>query len=219
MSESRPGIEELREAFRAAARDARPSGACPDPGRLWAACHGTLSAADARAIVDHTSACAACAEAWRLALEMESAPASAGRALPGRPWKVWAGLAASAALVALALVGLQQLRRPMAPAAPAFRDSEAPRVRALVPEDRPLPRERCLLRWSSPVAEARFDIHVATESLVVIAEARGLTQPEFLVPAEALAGLPARAKLLWQVESVLPDGERIESRTFIAMLE
>ena len=218
MSHSTEGIDELRRVFSESSAHARPTEACPEPERLWAACHGELPATETRDVVDHTAACAVCAEAWRLAIEIDDVPAGA-REVSSRAWKVWGGLAAAAAVAALALLGLQQIRRPGEPEAPVFRESEQTGVRALVSEDRPLPRERCLLRWSSPVEGARFDVHVATEALAVVAQARGLTEAEFLVPVGALDGLPPGAKLLWQVESVSPDGERIESRTFIATLE
>jgi hypothetical protein len=39
------------------------------------------------------------------------------------------------------------------------------------------------------------------------------------VRAEALEQLPAGTRVLWQVTARLPDGQRVESETFFAVVE
>jgi hypothetical protein len=62
-------------------------------------------------------------------------------------------------------------------------------------------------------------VQVATDGLEPVADARGLSAPEYLVPPERLASLPAGTKLLWRVEAVAPGGARLVSGTFVSRLE
>lgn len=217
MIEQDPELERLRRAF--ASRGETPSTACPPAERLWSAVHGELPPEEVRPLVAHLIDCGACAEAWRLAREVNVAvpAASAGVSAPppqGR-WAWWGALAAGTAAAALASVLLQQ--RPVP--APEFRDGPSAEMRSLLPEDRPLPRSRCLLRWSPGPENASYAVQVATERLEPIAEARGLSATEYLVPPHKLASVPGGTKLLWRVEAVTPDGTRLSSATFVSRLE
>jgi hypothetical protein len=62
-------------------------------------------------------------------------------------------------------------------------------------------------------------VRVTTEDLRVLATAADLTAPEFAVEPAVLAGLPAGARVFWQVDVSLPNGERRTSSTFITRLE
>jgi hypothetical protein len=190
---------------------------CPPAERVWDAVRGGVAGRECREIVEHTAACGACAEAWRLAVDLRRELASAA---PGgaaeRARRRWAPLAAAAGLL-LALGLAWRLGLPVAK--PAYREPPGTAVQSLIPEDRTLRRERFLLRWSSDAAGARYNLLVSREDLEPVARARGLAEPRFLVPVAALADLPGGARLLWQVEVLLPDGERRLSPTFFARLE
>src|SRR5688572_10616665 len=70
MSEPDDDVARLRAGF-AARSAAVPAGhECPDPGQIWDAACGLLAAEERRSIVDAVAACGACAEAWRLAVEV-----------------------------------------------------------------------------------------------------------------------------------------------------
>ena len=93
-------LDRMRRAF---AGDAASRADCPPADRLWDAVKGQLNPAEAAAVVDHVSSCGACAEAWRIAreLEVEEAGGRTGIPFPGkrRASAVWPLLAAAAILV------------------------------------------------------------------------------------------------------------------------
>ncbi len=212
-------VERLREGFAVLGEKAVPGDDCPQPERLWAAAHGELRRREIHELVDHTSSCAACAEAWRLARDLGEGSQEAAPERPARPrtaawWRP--GTLAAAALV-LMVVGFQLsnlLRR-----APVHRDAGEVGIRSLVPDDQALPRQRCLLRWSGGGEGARYTVHVTDETLEAVAGGRRLEIAEYLVPEQNLAGLEPGARLLWRVEAVQPAGGRLLSETFVAVLE
>lgn len=217
----------LRRAFAALADSpltrASPrqgEGSCPEPDRLWRAVAAELPAEERRALVDHTAACPACAEAWRLARDLAPTAHAGGLGPPAHAhplasswWGSWASLAAAALAVATTLAILP----PRAPS--AFRDARQGAVRSLVADGAELRREQCVLRWTPGPAGTRYNLQVATGRLVAVHRALGLETPVHQVPAAALAGLPPGSTLLWQVESVAADGSRTASPTFVSRLE
>lgn len=218
MSTPDAGLERLRRCFASLADEAAPGAACPDPERLWSAAGGERPPAEARLLVLHTSECPPCAEAWRLAREIR-ADAGVRRPHVARS-RWWVGtLSLAAGLAAVVLAGVVVLREGRGPAAPRYRDQDRIALRAEVDEDRPLPRTAFVLRWSSIGEGARYDLRVATAGLAVVYSARGLTATAHQVPADALAGLPSGARLLWQVEVAAPDGTRTTSPTFMVRIQ
>lgn len=223
--------ERLRAAFAAAADVVPAAEPCPPPERLWEAATGELDPAATGDVVEHLAACPQCAESWRLATAFAAeeaggvrdlaatagSPRAAGRAFAWRPW-----LAAAAAVAAVA-VGLvwvvPELVGP-APAtdAPVYREAapEAGAIRSALPADRALSRRAPVLVWS-PVETpgTTYDIDVTTEELVPVAEARGLEEASFQLPAGALDALPAGTRLLWRVTAETPSGEVVRSPTFV----
>jgi hypothetical protein len=172
--------------------------------------------------VDHTAACAACAEAWRLAMEVTPDPIPAV-APPRRAsvlaWPAaFAPLAAAAALVLAVGAGVWLSRAPGPGTTSEYRGGEAGAIRSLIGDDTALGREDFRLRWTAGPAGSRYDVRVTTESLQAVADVEGLAEPEFLVPAAALSAVPPGSRLLWRVERVRPDGEREASRTFVTRL-
>ena len=207
--------EWLRAAFQARRAAATPKESCPAPSDLWSAARGELAVETRRTLVDHTSVCGACAESWRLAMEV-SRDLSPGQ----RPWqRSFAPLAAAAALVLALAGGIWLMQRPGPVEPPAFRGGEAFAIRSLVREDEALPRRAFRLRWSPGPEGSRYDVRVTTESLQVLAGGQRLAEPSFLVPESALAPLPKDSRILWRVEASLPDGERVASPTFVTRLE
>ena len=225
MSADESGTGRLREAWATASGQATPRLDCPEPGALWDAARGEAPPGEAHLLVRHTAECPACAEAWRLAVEvgrgMAEAPGAEGvdaSRASRRPGPLaWIGIAAAVAAIAVggaALVGRgREVERPL------FRDSERFALRSLVSESVPLSRTHCVLRWSGGPAGTRYNVEIASERLEVLDRARDLDRPEYLVPAKALAALPPGARLLWQVELRAPDGSRLTSATFVNRLD
>jgi hypothetical protein len=103
---------------------------------------------------------------------------------------------------------------------PAWRGpAPAADIRSLVAEDRPLPRNALVLRWSGGEAGARYNVRVLSEDLALVARADGLETPEYRVAPAALSRLPGGTRVLWQVEAVGKDGRRRTSPTFFARVE
>ena len=203
-------LDRLRASF--AARSGSAASGCPDGDRLWRAVIGELTPADRRALVAHTAECPSCAGAWRLAREM--APRAPARTASGRRWPPLAWPVAAALVVA---GGLFLYTRP-AGEPPVYREPSAQVIQSLVPEDAPIPRDAFVLRWSGPEG-ARYDLRVLDQGMHPVHAARDLVAPEHRVPEEALTGVPAGARLLWQVEVKPPEGGSYWSPTFLARID
>lgn len=209
-------LASLRQAFAAPLEQTDPAPHLA-PETIWDAVQGKLPADVVRESVQHVATCSTCAEEWRLARalneqqEQETAvplPAPLRFTPRQRQWRNW-GLAAAAAL-ALSVVGVQWFQKP-----PEYRGQQAA-VHSQVAEGKSLPRERFLLKWSVPTpAGATYGVQVSTEDLRVVASAEGLKVTEYQVPAKALSGLPAGAKLFWKVDADLPSGSHLTSPTFV----
>ena len=219
-------VSELRRALEAVAETAVPREDCPPPERIWAAVGGELSSDGLRDVVDHTVTCAVCAESWRLAAELIAEEASAAHPEPAEEpgpsengfWRSW--LQVAALMVVLAGAGLL-LRPDGAPSPAPVRSGDEAGISALTPQDRALPREAFVLRWTGPAPGLRYDVEVTwitAEASTVVFRAQDLEETEVRVPPEALAELPSEARLLWEV-TALDDGQPVEHRTFRARLE
>ena len=215
-------LAKLRRAFASVSQAEPVPAACPSPEQIWGAVRGELSPGEIRQIVEHTAACASCAEDWRLAVALQK-PVGASNVVhaterfsAGRRFRNW-GLAAAAAL-AVAVVGIRWQQN-MIDEQAVYRQGEQATIQSLVEEGRPLPRNEFLLRWSAPQG-ATYDVEVSTEDLRVVASADDLREPQFLVPASALAGLPPGTRLLWTVDAELPQGGQMRSeQTFVTTVQ
>lgn len=212
MSDPTDDSDRLKALFAAPLPDGSETPDCPPPDRLWQARAGILPAAARRDIVDHLSACAACAEAWRVAGDLGAEPSPADDVRPGRYWPQ----ALAVAAVVLFAVGLFLIK---APVGDTPRSGGEFSIRALTSEDRPLPRAACLLAWSAGPEGTVYEVSVATADLKAVAQGRGLKEARFQVPEPALRDLPAGQSLVWKVEAQLPDGGRVASPAFFARLE
>ncbi|HYU33852.1 MAG TPA: zf-HC2 domain-containing protein [Thermoanaerobaculia bacterium] len=214
-------LAKLRRAFGSLSQPAPAPAACPPPEKVWEAVRGELPPGEIRQIVEHTAVCPACAEDWRLAVALQR-PEGAVNVIPAahrftaaqrlRNW----GLAA-AAVLALAVVGVEWAQHSDVG---TYRGQEAT-VHSLVEEGQSLPRNQFLLRWSAPETPgATYDVKVSTEDdLRVIASGDDLREPQLLVPESALAGLPSGARVLWNVDAELPQGEHVRSATFVTAVQ
>ncbi len=217
MNDEAQQISRWRAAF--AELDAAPDPAsCPSPETIWSAVRGELSPPQMETVVDHVAACAACAEDWRLAAEIqrqeEKAAAGPGKVIPGR-FGQWRPLAAAAALAAglLIAVGVYRVNQPVQE--PTYREVQHAGIRSLLPEGQALSRDAAVLRWSPLAGAVSYDVQVSTEDLRTVATAKGQTATEYRLPQSALTGLPAGTRLLWQVDAVRADGTHETSPTFV----
>src|SRR6185436_10716857 len=217
-------LAKLRRAFASLSQPAPAPAACPPPEKIWEAVHGQLPPGEIRAIVEHTAVCPACAEDWRLAAALQR-PGTASNVIPaadrfsaGRRLRNW-GLAA-AAVLALAVISVPLVQRIDNGQATYREGEQQAAIRPLIEEGQALPRNQFLLRWSAPETPgATYRVEVSTEDLRVIASGDDLREPRFLVPAYALAGLPAGARVLWKVDAELPQGGHVSSTTFVTTVQ
>ena len=222
----------LREGFAALGDEppATAAGPCPEPATLYAAVRGELPPGEVREVVEHVSACPRCAEDWRLAMafeeesrEAEAHPAAAPAAAPSpsrgslRLLRMAAGL-----VIALLAVGVWFTVGQDEVGEPVYRDAPEPTIESALSRD-VLNRSEPVLRWrvvggDGAPAGTTYSIRV-TEGLTPVAEAHGLEEPSYRVPAEALANVAERATLSWRVEASYPDGGSDASRTFRTPLD
>ena len=222
MTDDANNFARLRAAFQAPAGAAPAPETCPDPETIWAGVRGELPPQEMREVLDHVASCAACAEDWRLAAEIEreasrGATAAPGKVIVGRFGR-FRSLAAAAAIAAGLLVAVN-VYRDSGPQEPTYRNAEQTDVRSLLPEGAALPRQGAVLRWSPVPGATSYDVQVSTEDLQVVATAQGQTATEYRIPESGLRNLAPGTSLLWQVDAVFPDGTRQSSPTFTSPLK
>jgi hypothetical protein len=224
MNQDDQQLARLRAAF--AAPDAAPDPeSCPSPETIWSAVRGELQPQQLREVLDHVASCAACAEDWRLAAELNRQQAAEAVTVPGKVIQGrfgWRSLSTAAAIAAALLIGVSVYRsNEVAPGqAPTYREAEAPQagIRSLLPPGETLPRQGAVLRWSPLPGAVSYDVEVSTEDLQPVAAAKGQTTAEYRLPESALAVLPPGSKLLWRIDAVHADGSRESSQTFTTPL-
>lgn len=212
----------LREAFLALSESDDVSEGNVDTLKVWKAVAGELGVEERLEVIDQVALEPGYAEAWRLATELFEAqsqeagavatptseiglPAPRARVLFRSPY-----ILAAAAVLLVGFLGVI-VSRSLAPKEPIYRGAV---IVPLTGAEGSLPRNDFRLRWQAPEG-SRFEIRVTTEDLRILDTASGLTSPEYVAPAERLEGLPAGAKVFWQVEAKLPDGSVVQSGTFI----
>lgn len=223
-------IDKLRESYLAALGGSAPEASeAPDAALIWEAVSGTgtLAAERRREVVDRVATDPAWAEAWRLAVEVyrsaeqeEAGPGgSTAASAPGSGgfWKRF-GLLAAAASVLVLIGGGLLVREVLAPG-PVYRSPGDETIRSLLSEEVPVSRDALELRWTPSGPESRYQVTVTTESLRVVAVARDLEGPRFLVPASALADLAEGSKLFWRVTARSREGAEIHSATFVVTIQ
>ena len=224
MIQDNQELARWRSAFAAPAEAAPAPDDCPAPETVWAAVRGELPPHELREVLDHTARCEACAEDWRLAVEVDRQGAAKSETAPGKVivgrFGQWRPAFAAAALAAGLLVAVGVYREAIVPTqTPIYREGEGTQVRSLLPAGQALPRQGAVLRWTPLAGATSYDVSVSTEDLRQVASTQGQTATEYRLPAASLTGLPAGAKLLWQVDAVFPDGHRVTSPTFTTLLQ
>lgn len=212
--------EELRRAFEDAPGALPPEGGCPATEEIWLGARGELVGERRRAFLDHLVECAACARSCNIAAELiaqEAAEVSAEARGSGFGW-VRVLVPAAAVLVA-ALLWIAPFDRTGRDAPEEFREPETLAIDSGLDEATPLPRERCVLRWSPGPEGTLYSVRVSSEELRVLARADELSEPRYEVPAEALDALADGDTFLWRVEALLPDATRVSSPVFRASVE
>ncbi len=209
-------------------QDSRPKtlrSDCPAPERLWEAALGTLSLEELRQVTTHTARCAECSEALRIALELQRAAAAGaapGNVLPMRMRRQRLAAVYGAGLLAAGLAAMVLVHGRDVPSPALMPDAERGEAAAAIVSRTPSgrqPRDAVVLRRSPYPNALRYNISVMTPSLQLVHRAVGLSTMDFKVPAEALSGQPAGARLRWSVEAALPDGRLVESAVFPLELE
>jgi hypothetical protein len=205
----------LRQAFTTLAEPPVPEISEDVRERIWLAVSGVLPADERRDLIERMAVDPACAEAWRVAHEMwlasqESVPHDVTPARAVCWTSRW--LAAAAALLFATTVGIVLLFD--RPPADEYRTAPGYTVVSLIPADMPLPRDAFRLHWTPGPDGSRYQVRVTTDDLRVLATAADLTVAELVVEPAALASQPDGATVFWQVDVVLPAGERITSPTF-----
>lgn len=194
---------------------------CPEAERLVLSGRGELTPGDDEAVVLHIAECTACATAWRIAREVGPSRAPAIHPAARRPviQRTWVRIAAAAAmLLVVSSAGLYWLgldhNSPT-----VFRAQEDELLQSLLVEDEAMPKDRLILRWSAGPDGTVYDVVVTSDRMVPLSRGLGLDRSEFLVPDAELVGVASGSRVLWQVTARLPDGRRIESKTFFVRIE
>jgi hypothetical protein len=169
-------------------------------------------------VVERVAVDPACAEAWRVAHELQESQReelSAVVPLKPRSWTpAWLGLAAG--LVAIVGIGMFQITR--APV-DTYRTETRYVIESPVSSDAALPRDAFVLRWTPGPDGTLYQVSVTTEDLMVLTTARDISVAEYRVPVDRLAKVPAGSRVLWQIVASLPGGERVSSQTFVARIQ
>lgn len=216
MTSNGPEVDDLRRALADEAELGRRASDCPDPESFWAAQQGELSASTTRDLVDHTSHCPRCAEAWRVAHGLGAMQGAADRRRSSTPWRV---TLAAAAVVVLAAAVVSLFPPGERVGEPALRSGPRVAIEAMTDEAVPLPRDEFVLRWSPGPDGTVYAVQLTTESFAAVAMVEGLQRPEWRVPEDALEGIEGGTRLLWRVEAFLPDGRKVQSETHFVLME
>ena len=216
--------DDLEQRFRAAIPDTEDAG-CPPADHYWAAAAGELPFERVRALSDHGSTCARCAEAWRILADVRHAAAEPGiaEATPIRPRSPMDAAPSRVtprtrtllplALSAMAAVGLWVVLRPPPVGPPPVErgSGNAAAVRAESP-DVQLEKD-VVLRWSEVPGATSYNVTVLTPDLVVLHQAVGVAGRQLRLP-EGVRQRATGSGLLWNVDAVMPDGRTVASPTF-----
>jgi hypothetical protein len=129
------GLQQIAEAIRRASEDVRPRDDCPTAERIWGAVQLELGLAERLEIIDHTTECLACAEAWRIAMTLVDRSASAHQHAerPRWSWKMTGTRAAAALVLAVAGLGFLLMNFEMRYGEPVFDQNTAQSTPATPP--------------------------------------------------------------------------------------
>ena len=214
-------LDTLREAFTADVTLRSNGGHCPDAERIWQSATEEAPGRRDDELLLHVGECGSCAAAWRVAREMAGDRAPVNAAGPARSsWRSarlrW-GAAAAMIVAALALGVL--FTGPWKTEPPAYRAQETFQLLPAGEDGETLPRDTFVLRWTAGPGGSTYDVRVTNEKLDLLAQGRRLENSRFTVPPGALEELPSGARVFWQVTAHLPDGRRLDSDSFLVLVE
>jgi hypothetical protein len=196
----------------------RAPGGCPSEDELWASAAGELNPAENQTIILHLARCGECSSIWRLAREMLPEDHLSGPSVvsidQGRRSKTWRRVLLPVAAAVLLGVGLGAglFLRNDPSSAPVFREQAGDAVISPARDSDRLPRAACHLQWKRGPEGTLYDLVVTDEELTILADVKGLNEPEYTLPPEKIPS--SATKLLWRVTARLPDGRTIASDTF-----
>jgi len=190
---------------------------CPAPEDLWALTRGELPEQSARRIILHSSRCAQCGSALRMALELgerlDPVVAAPNVTPLRRRLAVGMGVALAIAATIVAVPHLRQSETGI-----HERGGTTDGVRSLVPGT-PRPRSGLVLEWTAYPGAVRYQVTLASADLRVLFQKAGVSGTRVDVPETAVASVPRGARLVWEVEAILPDVRAIKSAAFDLILE
>jgi len=212
--------DDLKRAWEADTHRALQGHDCRDNERIFDAVTGTLPVKERRELIAHTSVCGACAQAWRVALELQRAkPAESTtnvHQLPTRPrFPTWALAAAAAITLALGVAWLLPLLGgPFGgvPDQPVLRGTEDQTIELLIPDHTEINRDALVLSWRSAEDVIQYRVRISDAELNVL-YATATSETSLRVPAGKLESVDASSELYWQVTAELSNGETARSPT------
>jgi hypothetical protein len=212
---------QLRESIAGMTELAGDGDDCPPAERLVLSGRGELKPVDDESVILHIAECTACAAAWRISREVgpQRAPSIHPAARLPLVERTWVRVAAAAAmLLVVTSAGLYFLGPDTEPTT-IYRAQEDELLQSLLAEDESLDRNEFILRWSAGPEGTVYDVLITDERMVPLARGLELDRPDFHVSADSLDGVEPGSRVLWQVTARLPDGRRVESKTFFVRLE
>ena len=199
----------LRRGFMSLGEGAPTKEDCPSPEVIWEASSGRSDAESFQRLVEHNASCPACAEEWRLARGIKVV---AGDERYARPMVSAGGWLAAAAVLLMLGVGAYLLNRT---GGEQMRSGSSLVIHSFLPEEAPLRREECVLRWTAGPEGTVYGIRVLTEDAEEIAAADNLSENEYHLQEDALRAVDSGERIYWRVQARLPDGSESDSTTFI----
>jgi hypothetical protein len=212
--------EKLREAFRSLGDGSRDEPSSADLDRVWKAVSGGLPASERRELVERMASDPALAESWRVAHALHREASEGTPVVSTRDVRFWtrSWVAAAAVLFLAVAAGIAvQLWQPAGES--TFRDPGQYAIESLVTPETVLPRDAFRLRWTPGPEGSRYQVRVTTEDLNVLANAPDLTTPELVVGSDVLSSVPPGSRVFWQVDAMLPQGNTIQSPTFVVRVQ
>jgi len=214
----RDELERLRQAFAEVSETDQHEDHPPDPGRIWQAARGELTATEIEEMADRASRSPETAAAWRLAVEFSRGldGQRAGSIVPierRRPIRWAVGLAAAAVLLIGIVLPLYHSLSP--DSNPTYRAIDTMEIKSELQPGTALDRDAFELRWTSTGEGSLYEIVITDADLAVVDRASFLEEPRYLVPSAALAELEDGAEVWWKIEATRADGVRVSSPTFV----
>lgn len=216
----------LFEAWRTPDGSAAQKHECPSDAEIFDAVMLKIPLERRREIVLHTARCSACAESWRLAIELKPPADVVGLAsrrskLPSRGLPAW-GLAAAAGLALV--IGVFWIAPTQDPGFPEINDSTTLRgdveyaIELETPEGTRLLADDFELRWRPNEAIEEYRILITTADLENVFS--GSTRTTSLrVPSSVLSSIEAGEPLYWYVSAIREDGSIVRSSTQTVFVE